>query len=48
MKKPSLTLIASLVAALFAVAPPVEAKQAKKPNFVLIVADDMGFADIGA
>ena len=48
MKKPSLTLIASLVAALFAVAPPVEAQQAKKPNFVLIVADDMGFADIGA
>jgi len=48
MKKPSLTLIASVVAALFAVAPPVEAQQAKRPNIVMIVADDMGFADLGS
>ena len=48
MKKPSLTLIASLVAALFAVAPPVEAQQPKRPNIVMIVADDMGFADLGS
>ncbi|HWH42169.1 MAG TPA: sulfatase-like hydrolase/transferase [Usitatibacter sp.] len=48
MKKPSITLIASLVAALLAVAPPVEAQQAKRPNIVMIVADDMGFADLGS
>ncbi len=48
MKKPSITLIASLVAALFAVAPPVHAQQAKRPNIVMIVADDMGFADLGS
>jgi arylsulfatase len=48
MKKPSLTLIASLVAALFAVAPPIQAQQPKKPNIVMIVADDMGFADLGS
>jgi arylsulfatase len=48
MKKPSITLIASLVAALFAVAPPVQAQQAKRPNIVMIVADDMGFADLGS
>ena len=35
LKKPSLTLIASLVAALFVVAPPVEAQQAKRPNIVM-------------
>jgi arylsulfatase len=48
MKKPSLTLIASLVAALFAVTAPVQAQQAKRPNIVMIVADDMGFADLGS
>jgi arylsulfatase len=51
MKKPSLTLVASLVAALFAVAPPTQAQQPKapkKPNIVLILADDMGFADLGS
>ena len=51
MKKPSLTLIAGLVAALFAVAPPAQAQQPKapkKPNIVMIVADDMGFADLGS
>jgi arylsulfatase A-like enzyme len=48
MKRPSVTLIASLVAALFAVEPPVHAQQAKRPNIVMIVADDMGFADLGS
>ena len=48
MKKPSITLIASLVAALFAAAPPVQAQQPKKPNIVIILGDDMGFADMGA
>jgi arylsulfatase A-like enzyme len=51
MKKPSTTLIASLVAATFAVSASAQAPQprpAKKPNIVMIVADDMGFADLGS
>jgi len=48
MKQPSLTLIAGLVAALFAVSPAAQAQQVKKPNIVMIVADDMGFADLGS
>jgi len=48
MKQPSPTLIAGLVAALFAVSPAAQAQQVKKPNIVMIVADDMGFADLGS
>ena len=39
--------IACMVAALFAAVAPVQA-QVKRPNIVIIVADDMGFADMGA
>jgi arylsulfatase len=48
MKKPSMTLVASLVAVTCAIAPPAQAQQAKRPNIVMIVADDMGFADLGS
>ena len=47
LKKPSLTLIASLVAALFVVAPPVEAQQAKRPNIVMIVASPASYGNSG-
>jgi len=48
MKRISIAMVAGLLAALFAVAPPVQAQQAKKPNIVIILGDDMGFADMGA
>ncbi|MCC7041128.1 MAG: arylsulfatase [Burkholderiales bacterium] len=47
MKRFPLALIAATLAALFTAVAPVEA-QVKRPNIVVIVADDMGFADMGA
>jgi len=48
MKRISIAMVTGLLAALFAVAPSVQAQQAKKPNIVLILGDDMGFADMGS
>ena len=47
MKKPFTIVLAALLAALSALAVPAHA-QTKRPNIVVILADDMGFADMGA
>ena len=47
MKKTFAIVLACLLVALSALVVPAHA-QAKRPNIVVIVADDMGFADMGA
>lgn len=39
--------LASLILALLVIVPPTQAKE-KRPNFLVIVADDLGYSDLGA
>ena len=47
MKRASIAVVAGVLVALFAAVAPVQA-QVKRPNVVIILGDDLGFADMGS